>query len=104
MCYGGPGKKFNLVYSERTLKSTTLGIINQLQQKLFGIFLSSINPDVHVNKQKHFTKGVWGHEPHPPEANIFLKKINKMEVFPLRYEMFYIFFYFFAVLTKSPKL
>ena len=54
-------KRCNLVHSERSeiinLKSTTLGIINQQQQKLFGIFLSSINPDVHVNKQKHFIKG-----------------------------------------------
>ena len=48
-------KRCNLVHSERSeiinLKSTTLGIINQQQQNLFGVCLSSINPDVHVNKQ-----------------------------------------------------
>ena len=60
------------MHSERSeiinLKSTTLGIINQQQQKLFGIFLSSINPDVHVNKQKHFIKG--GGMSALPEAKI----------------------------------
>ena len=68
-----------MVHSERSeiisLKSTTLGIKNQQQQKLFGIFLPSINPDVHVNKQKHFIKEVLGHERPLPEAKIvFLKK------------------------------
>ena len=45
-----------MVHSERSkiinLKSTTLGIINQQQQKLFGL--------VHVNKQKLFIKGSSG--------------------------------------------
>ena len=74
-------KMCNMVHSERSEiiipKSTTLGIINQQQQKLFSIFLPSINPDVHVNKQKRFIKGVLGHERPPPlpEAKIlFLKK------------------------------
>ena len=75
-------KMCNMVHSERSEliipKSTTLGIINQQQQKLFSIFLPSINPDVHVNKQKHFIKGVLGHErpPPPPRSkdSFFLKK------------------------------
>ena len=65
-----------MVHSERSeiinLKSTTLGIINQQEQiLLFGIFLPSINPDVHVNKQKHFIKGVLGHVRPLREAKIF---------------------------------
>ena len=53
-----------------TLKSTTLRITNQ-QQILFAIFFSSINPDVHVNKQLHFIRGVWGS---PTEAKYFFLK------------------------------
>ena len=90
-----------MVHSERSEiiipKSTTLGIIIQQQQKLFSIFLPSINPDVHVNKQKQFIKRVLGHERPPPlpEAKIlFFLKINKMEAFPLRYEIFIYFFTF----------
>ena len=71
-------KMCNMVHSERSEiiipKSTTLGIINQQQQKIFSIFLPSINPDVHVNKQKHFIKGVLGHERPPPSSKDFLKK------------------------------
>ena len=39
-----------------------------------------------------------------PEAKIFLKKVNKMEAFPYDMRFLYIFFYFLAVLTRSPEL
>ena len=59
------------MHSERS-EIINLKIINFQDNKStttnFGIFLSSINPDMHVNKQKHFIKGFWGHK--PPEAKI----------------------------------
>ena len=71
----------NMVHSERSEiiipKSTTLGIIIQQQQKLFSIFLPSINPDVHVNKQKHFIKGVLGRERPPFQKQRFFFKKDK---------------------------
>ena len=71
MGVGNLSKRYNLVHSERSeiinLKMNYFKDINHQQQKLFSIFLSSINPDVHVNKQKHFIKGV------PPEVKIFKK-------------------------------
>ena len=40
--------------------------------KIFPHILSSINPDVHVNKQNHFIKGgLGGMSPPPPETKIF---------------------------------
>ena len=39
------------------LKINNFKIINQQQQILFAIFFSSINPDVHVNKQLYFIRG-----------------------------------------------
>ena len=70
-----------LVHSERS-KIIHLQINNFRDNKSTATknirhILSSINPDVHVNKQKHFIKGSWGHESPPPppsEAKIFLKK------------------------------
>ena len=82
----------------RDNKSTTTKNIRHI--------LSSINPDVHVNKQKHFIQGSWGHEsPAPSEAKIFKKKNKQNEGFSFKMIFFtFIFFHFWAVLTKSMSL
>ena len=93
---GGPGtcslekflkKRCYLVHSERS-EIINLNINNfrdnkSTTTKIFRHILSSINPDVHVNKQNHFIKrGLGGMS--PPQKQRFLKKQNKMEAFPLR--------------------
>ena len=72
-------KRCNVVHSERSeiinLKINNFRDNKSTTKKLFGIFLPSINPAVHVNKQKkHFIKGVLGHEHPPPRSKDFLKK------------------------------
>ena len=80
-------KRCYLVHSERSkiinLKINYFRDNKSTTTKNIRHILSSTNPDVHVNKQKHFIKGSLGHESPPPsEAKNFLTKINKMEAFP----------------------
>ena len=82
------------MHSERSeiinLKMNYFKDINNQQQKLFSIFLSSINPDVHVNKEKHFIKGV-------PQKQRFKK--NGGFFFKMRF--IYIYFFFFLLFGSA---
>ena len=55
-------KMCNLVHSERSkiinLKINNFRDNNSTTTKIIWHIFSSINPDVHVNKQKYFIKGV----------------------------------------------
>ena len=71
-------KRCYLVHSERSkiinIKINNFRDNKSTTTKNIRHILSSINPDVHVNKQKYFIKGSLGHEPPPPppsEAKIF---------------------------------
>ena len=69
-----------MVHSERS-EIINLKINNFRDNKstTTKIILPSINPDVHVNKQKHFIKGSWGISapPPPPRSKDLKEKKNK---------------------------
>ena len=70
-------KRCYLVHSERSkiinIKINNFRDNKSTTTKNIRHILSSINPDVHVNKQKHFIKGSLLRVP-PSEAKIFKKK------------------------------
>ena len=64
-----------MVHSERS-EIINLKINNFRDDKstTTTIILPSINPDVHVNKQKHFIKGSWGISAPPPRSKDLKEK------------------------------